>query len=426
MKFGKYTYSNTHFRNIGDSMQIIALENIYAKMGIDEDCIISIRIDDLSSYDGESIVLPIVSVLLDANGIRQAYELFSEKILPVYISYVRFCKLTIQEAEFLKQYEPIGCRDQFTYDECRRFGINAYLNGCITATLPLRTNSELKNGGKVFFVDVEKDLMQYVPKGILKDAVMKSHLILNNPDDCDELEEAKKQYQIYKDEARLVVTLRLHCASPCMAAGIPVILARNAFTTTLSWIDRLIPVYTHEEFKSIDWNPAPAIYEEHKERILRLVMSRIRNAYETAVTSAEISNFYNEVSRGRMFVHDFYFNEIKKKKPNREEEFNYSLWGIGGNSTWWRLYMEQNYPNAKLIHLYDKYKAGREIWGQPIEPIENIKSNLNEFLLISVVSPDVVEEMKTYLREIGKSEDTYVGGTEKNESHGKHFNTLLE
>ena len=40
-----------------------------------------------------------------------------------------------KHADYYRQYEPIGCRDTFTYDAMRRLKVKAYFSGCITLTL---------------------------------------------------------------------------------------------------------------------------------------------------------------------------------------------------------------------------------------------------------------------------------------------------
>ena len=45
--------------NIGDDMQLVAVENLYKEMGIDYADVIRIGLSQLSSYDGEYVVLPV-------------------------------------------------------------------------------------------------------------------------------------------------------------------------------------------------------------------------------------------------------------------------------------------------------------------------------------------------------------------------------
>lgn len=53
MKFANLALdTNKKMENIGDWVQIFAIENLYDYMGINKDEIVSIKISELSSYDG--------------------------------------------------------------------------------------------------------------------------------------------------------------------------------------------------------------------------------------------------------------------------------------------------------------------------------------------------------------------------------------
>ena len=67
-----------------------------------------------------------------------------------------------------------------------------------------------------------------------------------------------------RDTAKLVVTSRLHIASPCLAMGIPVILAKKHFGDRFGFIDCFLPTYTPEKYNDIDWSPSPINFEEEK------------------------------------------------------------------------------------------------------------------------------------------------------------------
>lgn len=63
----------------------------------------------------------------------------------------------------------------------------------------------------------------------------------------------------YKNEAKLIITSALHCAAPCTAMGIPVILCRqnDEQLTRFSALDSILPLYTLDDFKKnrVHFNP---------------------------------------------------------------------------------------------------------------------------------------------------------------------------
>ncbi|MBU5488421.1 hypothetical protein KQI77_09780 [Clostridium sp. MSJ-8] len=80
-----------------------------------------------------------------------------------------------------------------------------------------------------------------------------------------------------KENAKLVVTRRLHVALPCIAMEVPVVLAHQCDTGLVevcrfSGLDRIIKVYKPEEFDSIYWNPNVPDIEWLKEKAINYVI----------------------------------------------------------------------------------------------------------------------------------------------------------
>ncbi|MGI9644572.1 MAG: polysaccharide pyruvyl transferase family protein [Ilumatobacteraceae bacterium] len=121
--------------------------------------------------------------------------------------------------EFLVSTGPIGCRDQPTVEILRRHDIDAYLTGCLTTTFPLR--DRVPDDGRVFLVDTGGVPLPDHLRG--PDAVRITHEGASWWPLETKRALAARLLSLYRDEARLVVTTRLHCALPCVAMGIPVI-----------------------------------------------------------------------------------------------------------------------------------------------------------------------------------------------------------
>jgi hypothetical protein len=400
MKFAN-CYSNSKIaNNIGDSIIDLALNHIYDTMGIREEDIVRLNPSNLANYSGECVILPIVRPLPNYPEISRA---FSANIIPVFINFVLFGPLSKSDVPYLKNHEPIGCRDAYTVSELRRNGIEAYVMGCITACFP-RLNRTA--GGKVFLVDVQPELEEYIPEEIKKGAVRISHVFPGGLPH-DPMLDAQRIYGMYKENARLVITSRLHAASPCMAAGIPVILAKNQYSSRFTWIDRLIPVYDLAQYSYIDWDPKPVEYEEHKARVLRLASARIREAYETYETSRAISEFY-EQGEGHHFVTCLSDTiPMIESKRDRQAAFNYSLWGISIVAESVYHYMQENYPQAKLTHVYDKFRR-MDFLGLISEPLDSVPEHKDELLIACPSNQAIHTQMREFLELIGKDPATYV------------------
>lgn len=132
---------------------------------------------------------------------------------------------------YLKQYQPIGCRDTNTLCALKRKGIEGYLSGCMTLTLKKRTKKE-DTDSYICLVDVpepvkEKVLAEAEKKGIKCRFI--THWVNykeEQPDWEERMQRVEALLDIYQN-ARCVITKRLHCALPCLALGTPVLLLLN-------------------------------------------------------------------------------------------------------------------------------------------------------------------------------------------------------
>ena len=93
----------------------------------------------------------------------------------------------------------------------------------------------------------------------------------------DRMKKARDLLELYRDKARLVITSRLHCALPCAAMGIPVImiLISSQELNRLRLAEEVIPVYRWNQLiwniylkHQVDWDPPVLDIEDIKERII--------------------------------------------------------------------------------------------------------------------------------------------------------------
>ena len=121
--------------NIGDFIEFIAVDSLYRHMGIPEEDIVEINFYEMDQYDGEPVILPINFRLMIDYPQWNIVD-WSPKIVPVFLgASLVTTNMTEECKQKLKQYEPIGCRDEATYNMLTEMGINAYIASCITLTL---------------------------------------------------------------------------------------------------------------------------------------------------------------------------------------------------------------------------------------------------------------------------------------------------
>lgn len=360
MKFG-IGVSNSRARenknNIGDSIVDLAMRGIYCAMGIPEEDLVPINITNLSSYSGEHVIFPVIKGFPNYPRLSEA---FSPAVHPVFLALAMYGDLDPADVPYLKQHEPIGCRDAYTLVQMQKYGISAYLNGCITVCLsppPATGGGQVVRRGakKVFLVDTEPELEAQIPPELLQKSVRETHAIAGDLH-TSPLLEAERVLREYWEDAELVITSRLHAAVPCLSMGIPVILAKNIYSSRFAWVDRLIPVYQLEQYGEIDWNPKTVDLGELKSRVFDLVKARLWSAYQMATALREIHHFYSQ----RPEVP--YETALSQTVPAIQSRFSpfasftYAVWGITSMAESVVQYMQRTYPNAKLVHVYDKFR----------------------------------------------------------------------
>lgn len=402
MKYANYKFCGNEFNNIGDQIQILAIDYLYHLMGIQKEDIVYIDKNKMSQYDGDQVFLPISMPLVEykEHGIA---GFFSKKIIPVFLG-LTLAKDTLSEEEidYYKCFEPIGCRDERTFNTLSSYGIDTYLGGCITALLPQRIEDSKKQQ-KIFIIDPTKGVLNYIPENIKKNAIWDTHMIYHSQNEPREL--AIKQYRKYFDEAKLVITSLLHCSVPCMAFGIPVILAKDEVSYRFSWLEKLLPIYTPEEYNQIDWNGIKIEYGEFKQKLQTMVLNRLRGV-NSKDEIQEIHNFYMERERKSYVIDSFlplkHFLNENWTETNRKYE--YAIWGLTQMAEYLIAYIKKNYPNAVLKHVYD-LRRREKIEGILAEHPDNIKQHKGDIIFVTSVA--AVDYAKNFFKTIDKPQNEF-------------------
>lgn len=221
----------------------------------------------------------------------------------------------------------IGCRDLATLGFCEKLGLEAYLSRCLTLTLPKRTQEQETQATKVFLVGIPEDLLKFIPRGLREGAISVNQQGVSNEQSlqwqsfyhCSE-----DLLETYKNEARLVITCALHCASPCLAMGIPVVLiARNEENLgRFSALSGIVPIYTIEDLEKerVDFVPQSLDIESLKQDMLENLNLSIKEAMGESVDKETLQAI-------RQRIADF----VPAMQSNMAESHENSAIAGGGN-----------------------------------------------------------------------------------------------
>jgi hypothetical protein len=376
-------------------------------MGIPESDIIWINHSDVSTHDGEECIFPVVSFLQNIESIGT----YSNKLHPVFICYVTFTPFTVRESEILKRYEPIGCRDAYTLNECRKNKIAAYFNGCITATLPRNYG---QRNDQVVLSDIDPELKPFIPKKYMKNVV---HVCHNTKiTNLNEYKNRALELLRLFGESSLCITSRLHCASPSMAAGTPIVFAKNKLSSRFGWIDRFLPIYAREDYLNIDWNPVAVNYEPFKEKVMCLVMKRLNSACrnepgigeDIIQLIADVSVFYEARPQKQYTVAFDKFASAISERKNKNDVFEYAFFGYSHFHHSLFDFIQKTYPNAKLTHIYDDFRNDYRFNDLKAVPVSISKNNPKELIICFCASQVSLDKMRKILKALERDPKNFI------------------
>lgn len=133
--------------------------------------------------------------------------------------------LTPPISRYLKSLEPIGARDVTTARLLQDAGIDSYFSGCLTLTL--KRPAVQKAEDLIVLNDLPRDVVQYIRVRTKKPIFSTSHIGYRESGRVERFHRARELLALYA-RASCVVTGRLHCALPCLAMGVPVLLINVA------------------------------------------------------------------------------------------------------------------------------------------------------------------------------------------------------
>lgn len=265
---GVLTASNS--TNIGDEIQSAAVYQHFKQNDI-----IYIDRDYMDEYAGKKCAV----VMNGWFSHRPQGFPPSSRITPIFFGFHMTEETSViyeKKINYFKHHEPIGCRDSWTMNKMREWGVDAYVSGCATMTFPLRDDSI--QAEKIIAVDVEKNNILKKEKPSI---VFMSHE-LNAP--CylpkTRFEMAIQILEYYKKNAKNIITSRIHCAIPCLAMGIPTayvgkIDERTNIIKSIGINSYVFPGWKRTSLNEIEYNYSN--YEILKSKIKNDLINRVSN-----------------------------------------------------------------------------------------------------------------------------------------------------
>lgn len=241
MKFALLKYS-TH--NLGDEIQSIAARNFLPS------------VDLFLDRDAHSEVSGPVAMIHNGWWMHFNSPLnfpISDSVVPIFAG-IHFGgefrnNVTEKAIKYLRDHDPIPCRDHSTDCWLREIGVRAYFFGCLTMTLSeFSKESKTPRLGK-FSVDVLG-----APKGF----EVLTHHHEDTSDPLARFRRAEELIEIYS-RAELVVTSRLHCALVCLSFGTPFVLVADDGDPRFEAISKWCLLVNPSNFSWSSLNPSPGL-----------------------------------------------------------------------------------------------------------------------------------------------------------------------
>ncbi|MBD5164814.1 polysaccharide pyruvyl transferase family protein, partial [Helicobacter sp.] len=237
---------------------------------------------------GKNLVNALIPVIMQGWFAHSSHFFPNNQTLPIFVG-THFASGIHKFLEYFIAYYPfyfkdkeIGCRDLETLQFCQNKGLKAYFSRCLTLTLPKREANIEAN--KVFLVGIPKEYLQYIPQNLSDNAIQINQQNIEHQNLNSEHFESQAQnlLETYKNEAKLIITCALHCASPAIAMGIPVVLiARDQENIQrFSALSGIVPIYTLEDLEKgrVDFAPQSLNIELLKEDMLENLKLSIKQA----------------------------------------------------------------------------------------------------------------------------------------------------
>ena len=126
-------------------------------------------------------------------------------------------------ADYVRQWEPVGCRDHSTMDLFTKANVKNFFSGCLTLFMN-NPYPQIDRREHIYIVDLKKELLELLPPKIQAEGIKVAHGMKKTYNTVSPMR-FNEAYNLIKKYARakVVITQRIHCALPSIAMGTPVI-----------------------------------------------------------------------------------------------------------------------------------------------------------------------------------------------------------
>jgi len=270
--------------NIGDYMQSLAARNIYSKLGIQDQELVTIDRDSLSQYSGP----PAIMIFSGIFG-HHSFPI-PDTIIPIFMGFHADASVIAKNINYFRRFQPIGCRDSYTAHWLKEHGVAAYVTGCLTMAFDRRKHSSEEDNVFIAYGENEGEFpceaIKLMPPHLLEKAIFISQRRAVHTYPISEYDmrasemHAEYIFSQYKNKASLLITSLHHAAAPCIALGIPVIVCRKSWCERFSFMKNILPIHTRPFFHNIQWSPSAIDLGTHRQAIIIEASKKIKDALE--------------------------------------------------------------------------------------------------------------------------------------------------
>lgn len=261
--------------------------------------------------------------------------------------------------EYLRKFEPIGCRDYGTVDLLEQNNIKNYFSGCMTTTIEKFDNVEKQD--YICLVDLDENINSLIKSNTDRKIYEMTHHV--NPDEIEnksfeermnDVEKILKTYQ----GAHLVITSRLHVALPCLALGTPIIFIHkenyeeHRLKTYVDYLNSYVDTeFEQENIKDILENP-----KENKKDYLKIRKPLIKKCKE----------FIEACETGSYDVDNLPDIEVYKKELEKTAYYK-------------ALYREVRKKSEKLCMEKEEFwNEKQKIWNERVEAVNYLENQCKQ------------------------------------------------
>lgn len=225
----------------------------------------------------------------------------------------------------LKPYFPVGCRDEDTLEVLKDLGYDAYFSGCMTLTIEKIKNIPKSKKDYICATDLNNKCLTYLKENTKIEIKKMTHWTTKEYTELpfgERMERVKELLSVYQN-AKLVVTDRLHVALPCLALGTPVVLIYYDYNKDrLGTFTSYLNTFTEEDFLTTDIKVLLKLknndkYKEVRNNLISKCKKFISQTDEDLKKLPELEDYKREV-RHVEHVSNIFETEIKRLKKENQ------------------------------------------------------------------------------------------------------------